>query len=102
MKLMMKKQIVVINGTSGSGKDTFVEFCQKYGKVKNFSSIDRVKEIATMIGWTGKKEEKDWKFLSDLKKFTTDYNDMAFQSIKEEVNKFHHSDDNILFIRLLA
>ncbi len=50
MKLMMKKQIVVINGTSGSGKDTFVEFCQKYGKVKNFSSIDRVKEIATMIG----------------------------------------------------
>ncbi len=97
---MIKKQIVVINGTGGSGKDTFVEFCQKYGKVKNFSSIDKVKEIATMIGWTGKKEEKDRKFLSDLKKLTTDYNDMAFQSIKEEVSKFHHSDANILFIHI--
>lgn len=96
----MKKQIVVINGTGGSGKDTFVEFCQKYEKVKNFSSIDKVKEIATMIGWTGKKEEKDRKFLSDLKKLTTDYNDMAFQSIKEEINIFYHSDANILFIHI--
>lgn len=41
-----------------------------------------------MIGWTGKKEEKDRKFLSDLKKLTTDYNDMAFQIIKEKINNF--------------
>lgn len=46
----MKKQIVIINGTGGSGKDTFVEFCTKYGKIMNFSSVDKVKEIAKYIG----------------------------------------------------
>lgn len=59
----MLKQIIIINGTGGSGKDTFVDFCSKYGNVMNFSSIDKVKEIASLIGWNGKKAEKDCKFL---------------------------------------
>ena len=63
----MKKQIIVINGTGGCGKTTFVELTQKYGKVINFSSVDKVKEVAKLIGWDGKKTEKDRKFLSDLK-----------------------------------
>ena len=94
------KQIVIINGTGGSGKDTFVEFCQKYGNVKNFSSIDKVKEIAKQIGWTGTKTEKDRKFLSDLKKLTTEYNDMAFNSISDEVAKFNESEDDVMFIHI--
>ena len=94
------KQIVIINGTGGSGKDTFVEFCQKYGKVKNFSSIDKVKEIAKQIGWTGTKTEKDRKFLSDLKRLTTEYNDMAFNSISEAVDKFKSSEDDVMFIHI--
>ena len=94
------KQIIIINGTGGSGKDTFVEFCQKYGKVKNFSSIDKVKEIARLIGWDGGKTEKDRKFLSDLKQLTTEYNDMPFNSIKEEVDKFNASDDDVMFIHI--
>lgn len=96
----MKKQIVVINGTGGSGKDTFVEFTRKYGKIMNFSSVDKVKEVARVIGWNGQKEEKDRKFLSDLKRLTTEYNDMAFNSIKEEVALFKSSDDEILFIHI--
>ena len=96
----MDKQIIIINGTGGSGKDTFVEFCMKYDKVMNFSSIDKVKEIATMIGWNGKKTEKDRKFLSDLKKLTTEYNDMAFNSIIDAIKVFNNSDNNILFIHI--
>ena len=94
------KKIVIINGTGGCGKDTFVEYCKKYGRVFNFSSIDKVKEIAKMIGWTGTKSEKDRKFLADLKKLTTDFNDMAFNSIKEAVDKFHNSDDEFMFIHI--
>lgn len=94
------KKIVVINGTGGCGKDTFVEFCSKYASVYNFSSIDKVKEIAKVIGWTGKKTEKDRKFLSDLKKLTTNYNDMAFNSIKEAINVFNGSDDEVMFIHI--
>ena len=96
----MEKIIIIINGTGGSGKDTFVEFCSKYTKVMNFSSIDKVKEIAKLIGWNGGKTDKDRKFLSDLKKLTTEYNDMAFNSIKECVTRFNDSDDKLLFIHI--
>ena len=94
------KNIIIINGYGGSGKDTFVEFVSKYNKVYNFSSVDKVKEIAKLIGWTGTKEEKDRKFLSDLKKLTTDYNDMPFNSIKDAVNDFKMSDKEIMFIHI--
>ena len=94
------KQIVVINGTGGCGKDTFVDLCKKYISVYNFSSIDKVKEIAKIIGWTGKKTEKDRKFLADLKKLTTDYNDMAFNSIKEAIDIFNNSSDELMFIHI--
>lgn len=96
----MKKQIIIINGTGGSGKDTFVEYCSKYGKIMNFSSVDKVKEIAKLIGWNGQKTEKDRKFLSDLKKLTTDYNDMPFNSIRVAVTQFENSDNEILFIHI--
>ena len=94
------KQIVVINGTGGCGKDTFVDLCKKYISIYNFSSIDKVKEIAKIIGWTGKKTEKDRKFLADLKKLTTDYNDMAFNSIKEAIDIFNNSSDELMFIHI--
>lgn len=96
----MNKRIVIINGTGGSGKDTFVEYTSRYCKVFNFSSVDKVKEIARMVGWNGGKTEKDRKFLSDLKKLTTEYNDMAFESIKGAVKKFKESDDEIMFIHI--
>ena len=94
------KNIIIINGYGGSGKDTFVEFVSKYNKVYNFSSVDKVKEIAKIIGWNGEKDEKSRKFLSDLKKLTTDYNDMPFNSIKEAVNNFNSSDNEIMFIHI--
>ena len=96
----MDKYIVIINGTGGSGKDTFVSFVSKYNKVYNFSSIDKVKEIAKEVGWDGGKTEKDRKFLSDLKKLTTEYNDMAFNSIKDAVNKFNNTDEEIMFMHI--
>lgn len=94
------KEIVIINGTGGCGKDTFVSYVSKYARVFNFSSVDKVKEIAKLIGWSGAKEEKDRKFLSDLKKLTTDYNDMSFNSVKEAVTKFMLSDNEIMFIHI--
>ena len=96
----MEKEIIVINGTGGSGKDTFVSFASKYAKVFNFSSIDKVKEVARIIGWNGAKTEKDRKFLSDLKSLTTKYNDMAFNSVKEAVDNFKVSNDEIMFIHI--
>lgn len=98
--MVMKKTIVIINGTGGSGKDTFVEFVSKYTSVINFSSVDKVKEIAKLIGWNGGKTEKDRKFLSDLKSLTAEYNDMPFRSMAEVVDKFRETDDEILFLHI--
>lgn len=94
------QEIIIINGTGGSGKDTFVEYVSKYARTYNFSSVDKVKEIAKLIGWSGAKTDKDRKFLSDLKKLTTEYNDMSFSSIKNAVDKFKNSSDEIMFIHI--
>lgn len=96
----MEKQIIIINGTGGSGKDTFVEFVSKYAPIMNVSSVDKVKEVAKVIGWNGQKEDKDRKFLSDLKRLTTEYNDMAFVDISEKVEEFKNSDKEIMFIHI--
>ena len=82
------KQIFIINGSGGVGKDTFVSLVSNNIATMNFSSVDKVKEIARDIGWLGEKTEKDRKFLSDLKLLCTDYNDMPFNSMRSKVAEF--------------
>lgn len=97
---MVTKTIVIINGTGGSGKDTFVKFVSEYTNVVNFSSVDKVKEVAAVGGYNGGKTEKDRKFLSDLKALFEAYNDMPFRSMAEVVDKFRETDDEILFLHI--
>jgi len=96
----MRKNIIVINGTGGSGKDTFVEFASKYSNVINFSSIDIIKELARNFGWTGGKTEKDRKMLSDLKKVATEYNDLPFNTMCKAIYKFYESNYDFMFIHI--
>ncbi len=105
----MNKQIFIINGSGGVGKDTFVELVsaelndilKKFHTVINFSSVDKVKDIAKEIGWTGKKSEKDRKFLSDLKILTSDYCDMPFKSIRSKVKEFVEDEESkFLFLHI--
>lgn len=55
---------VIINGTGGSGKDTFVELCKEYVEkmdnyyIYNRSSVDKIKEAAVIVGWDGSKNRK--------------------------------------------
>lgn len=101
------KQIFIINGSGGVGKDLFVNMVKqsvsKFSpyRVWNYSSIDKVKAIATEIGWSGGKTEKDRKFLSDLKLLTTEYNDMPFEDLKRMVNIFEEQKDVVfLFLHI--
>lgn len=98
----MKKKIYIINGSGGVGKDTFVNMVSETAPcpVMNFSSVDKIKEIAKTVGWSGGKTEKDRKFLSDLKLLCTDYNDMPFNSIKNKVEEFMGNDAGMLFIHI--
>lgn len=95
------KYIVVINGSGGVGKDTFVELCKKYTKVMNISSVDKVKEAAHILtGWNGEKDEKSRKLLSDLKEVGIQYNDAPFQYITSMVEEFKKTDNEIMFIHI--
>lgn len=105
----MKKQIFVINGSGGVGKDTFVDLVskelndvlKKFHTVINFSSVDKVKEIAKKIGWDEGKTEKDRKFLSDLKQLSSEFCDMPFKSMKSKIEEFYEDENSkILFLHI--
>lgn len=96
----MEKITIIINGVGGCGKDTLVELASGYHKVKNISSITPVKEIATHCGWNGEKTDEARKFLSDLKKLLTEYNEFPMQYLLKEQEEFLSSDDELLFVHI--
>jgi hypothetical protein len=81
--------IIVINGYPKSGKDKFVKFVKELSdyRVKNISSVDKIKEIAGIcFNWDGKKNKKSRKFLSDLKKSWSEYNDGPTMDIIKKID----------------
>lgn len=98
----MDKKIYIINGSGGVGKDTFIEYCSEFAKVKNISSVDKVKEAAKILtGWNGEKDEKSRKLLVDLKKLSIDYNDYPVKYIEEQAKEFQENDDEeMMFVHI--
>ena len=94
----MNKQVFIINGSGGVGKDAFIELIN-LSKV-NYSSVTEIKRIAEIIGWDGRKTERNRKFLSDLKLLCTDYNNLPFNSMKNQVDMFMESDNEIMFLHI--
>ena len=85
----MNKLIVIINGRGGVGKDTLIDAVKKDYCVTNYSSIDRIKEIAALGGWDFKdKSNKGRKLLADLKQAFLAYNDFPFAETIEHINAF--------------
>lgn len=95
----MIKKIFILNGTGGSGKDTFAECLNKIIPTQHISIVDKAKLIAKKIGWKGEKTEKDRKFLSDIKLAIDNYDDSNFEYIKNAVEVFKQDKEhNILCI----
>ena len=77
-------KIVIINGPGAAGKSTFVEYCKEiHYLTAEYSTVDLVKEAATLCGWDGTKDLKNRKFLSDLKDLLTEWNDVPYKKIIE-------------------
>ena len=98
----MKKKLVIINGSGGVGKDTFIDLCDKWVKTYRVSSVDKVKEAAKILGWNGQKMENDRKFLSDLKLLSTEYCDHSYEYIKQCVTNFieNEFESNVMFMHI--
>ena len=97
---IMKKKVIVINGSGGVGKDTLCDLAQKHFKVYNVSSITPIKEIAAQCGWDGSKDDKARKFLSDLKALCIEYNDYPTLWAKARYDEFLSSDNEVMFLHI--
>jgi len=95
------KKIFIINGVGTSGKDTFVNLVSKFIQTWNYSSVDKIKEVASELGWHGGKTEKDRKFLSDLKLLCSEYNDLPMNCMIDVVKRFLFSKTlSFLFLHI--
>ncbi len=96
----MEKVTIVINGVGGCGKDSLISALNGTYKVHNKSSIDPVKEVATHCGWSGDKTDKSRKFLSDLKRLMTNYNEYPLQFLLKEQQYFIDGDFDLMFVHI--
>ena len=96
----MKKVSIVINGAGGVGKDTLCDICSEHFKTFNISSITPIKEIASLCGWDGKKDDRARKFLSDMKRLMIEYNDYPTVWAKAKFDEFMESDNEVMFLHV--
>jgi hypothetical protein len=69
-----KLKLVLINGYPGSGKDTFVELCEKFAEIWEAHSSDPAKQALRDLGWDGEKSEKIRAVLAYLVKISYAFN----------------------------
>ena len=100
--MSLNKKIVIINGSGGVGKNTFVDLVSKYIPTAFYDSVKTVKDMATLAGWDGSKSEKDRKFLSDIRDLTSEYSDLSYRKVKEAAQKFYKDDfcNSVLFVNM--
>ena len=97
--------IILLNGANNSGKDQFANFFAKHYESKciNLSTIDRVKELSKKyFGWNGKKDNESRKFLSEMKRIWSEFNNGPFlymvEKIKENNLKLEKKDkDGVVY-----
>lgn len=93
----MKKLGIVINGRGGVGKDTLCDFAAKVYNTVNVSSVDPIKKIASENGWQGEKTPEARRFLAELKRVFTEYNDLPNQYCISEYCKFLKDPEKQIF-----
>ena len=112
------KHIVIINGSGGCGKSTFIKLCKegvqeaiekKISKqspikfqceVEELSSVDFVKDIAIECGWDGQKTEKNRAFLSDLKTILSDWDNVPNKKVMESIKQYNDDVSWIFFVNI--
>ena len=100
-------KIIIINGVATSGKDEFANLFKKNYEHKcyNWSTIDKVKKISeNNFNWKGEKTDEARKFLSEMKRIWSEYNNGPFINIKKKIIKHNsnlekkHKKNTIYFI----
>ncbi len=98
--MIMEKLAIVINGMGGAGKDTLCEIAAKSFATVNVSTIDPIKKIAAENGWTGEKTPKARRFLAELKRVFSEYNDLPTEYVIKKYAEFLNGDAEIFFVHI--
>ena len=88
----MNKQIFILNGTAGAGKDTFANLLNEHYPTKHISSITPIKNAAEALGWSGEKTPEYREFLCEMKKFVNSKGEFIWNYLDKEVEAFR--EDN--------
>lgn len=94
-------KVYIVNGFPGVGKTSFEKFlCEIVGEDKCviYSSIDFVKEVAKFCGWDGTKDEKSRRFLSELKRSLTLWNDVPYKMVAQEIEWARNEEKKVMLI----
>lgn len=95
---MKDKNIIIINGIATSGKDTFCKLCSNYKSTYVISTVDKIKEVYSILGWDGEKTESHRKALSDIKDIATKNLDHPYIYIQNQISSFLNSSYELMFI----
>lgn len=90
-------QLVIINGHSGSGKDTFVELVQKhiYGfTTDHLHSSDSAKKALESLGWNGEKTPEIRELLAKLTDLSqqSGLSEKSIEKSSKDIVFFHERD----------
>ena len=94
----MIKKVLVTNGLPRSGKDTFAEFVSAYIPTIKYSCVDEIKKMAKFTGWDGEKNPTSRRYLAELKRLTTEFNDFPFKCLRRKYNEFMMTNEDSVLI----
>ncbi len=93
------KIIIIINGVSGVGKDRFVKLIRENVfciDVHNISTIDKINQIAEVLGWDLVKTKESRSFLAELKSIWVKFNNGPFNYVKNKIKNIN--DSSLIFV----
>jgi len=102
----MNKNVFIINGSGGSGKDTFIFLVEsellKYDKeTMTYSSAETAKQIVDILNFTKEKDEKYRKCVSDIKAAITKFSDVPFLQMMSKYVEFMAEENAVvLFLHI--
>jgi len=85
-------KVIIINGSNSVGKDNFANFFKKHYEYKsvNWSTIDEVKKISKRnFNWNGDKTDEARKFLSEVKRVWSEFNNGPFEDMVKKISKYN-------------
>ena len=89
-------KVFIINGSGGSGKDTFCNYIEqlatekdKFYHVESIYTSTPAKQWAKQMGWDGSKLPNDRRFLCNLKDMLDYWNNATYNCIKDHFNAYY-------------